>query len=399
MATTNLSLPRPNMPELGLGSWPESNEPQPDYGPWRNLSVPPRYFDTPTTAVAAMPQPVQKPTRRGRRIAAWSLWVFAGGLAAGPLLADYADQGLEAAIAWLAKSAPSFVRPYLPKPLEESTPPPQASTVAPPVSPAAPAIAPARTEPARTEPASKVAAQPGGVKASGAATTAKAAEPERRIMQAKAHRPRATRKLAAALGASEPARPAESAQPKAPAKPAGRRERANPFAADEGGSIEAAPTERPAKAAAEPAAGKSSPTKSGDGLDDLMAGVTGGSPSKDRRNTSREIDAMLKDVQKSQPAPRPKRAEPAPLPSLTASDIAKAMAGVKTGARACGRRFGQNGVVDLRLAVGKDGKVTDVALRGKLAELPISECITRAARGAAFPPNSGLKFDYRIDVQ
>jgi hypothetical protein len=75
------------------------------------------------------------------------------------------------------------------------------------------------------------------------------------------------------------------------------------------------------------------------------------------------------------------------------------MAGVKTGAKACGRRFGQTGVVDLRLAVAKSGKVTDVALRGKLADLPISECIVRAARGAAFPPNSGLKFDYRIDVQ
>jgi hypothetical protein len=391
MPTTNLSLPRPNMPELAYSSWRESNAPQPGYGSWPNLNAPPQYFDAAPTAVAPIPK--AKPTRRGRKIVAWSLCVFAGGLAAGPLLADYADQGLEAGIAWLAKWAPSFLQPYLPKPLEASTQKPQGSTVARTVPAAPSAVATTPTAPGQPEPTSEVAARPAGAKAPAKAAATKASEPERRMVQAKAHKARATRRLAATVVAAEPA----TATP----KPAGQKhgERGNPFVGDEGGASEAAATERPAKAASQPAAGKSSPAKSGDGLDDLMAGGAGSGRPKDRRSTSREIDDMLKDVQKSQPAPRPTRTEPAPLPSLTASDIATVMAGVKTGARACGRRFGQTGVVDLRLAVAKNGKVTDVALRGKLADLPISECITRAARGAAFPPNSGLKFDYRIDVQ
>jgi hypothetical protein len=74
------------------------------------------------------------------------------------------------------------------------------------------------------------------------------------------------------------------------------------------------------------------------------------------------------------------------------------MAGVKTGAKACARRFDQSGVADLKLTVGKNGRVSDVAVRGKLANSPTSDCITQVARGASFPPNSGLKFDYRIDV-
>ena len=154
-----------------------------------------------------------------------------------------------------------------------------------------------------------------------------------------------------------------------------------------------------AKAAAEPAPVKINPAKSGDSLDELMAGVASGSKPRDKRNTSKEIDAMLKDVQKSEPAPPPKHAEPGPLPPLTAAEIAKVMADVKTHANACSKRFGQNGVADLKLTVGKDGKVTDVALRGKLADSPIAQCIAKAARGATFPPNAGLKFDYRIDVQ
>jgi hypothetical protein len=56
-------------------------------------------------------------------------------------------------------------------------------------------------------------------------------------------------------------------------------------------------------------------------------------------------------------------------------------------------------VADLRLVVGKDGRVSDVSVRGKLAGSSLAECIAQAARGASFPPNSGLKFNYRIDVQ
>ena len=48
---------------------------------------------------------------------------------------------------------------------------------------------------------------------------------------------------------------------------------------------------------------------------------------------------------------------------------------------------------------GASDRVTNVALRGKLAGQPIGQCVVKAVRSAAFPRNSGLKFDYRIDVQ
>jgi hypothetical protein len=156
-----------------------------------------------------------------------------------------------------------------------------------------------------------------------------------------------------------------------------------------------------AKAPVATAPAKRAPGKSGDALDDLMGGGPSGSASKpkDRRNTSKEIDAMLMDVQKSLPEPPPKRAESAPLPPLTASDIAKAMAGVKSDANACGKRFKEAGRADLNLTVGKDGRIANVALRGELADSAIAPCVIKAARGASFPPNAGLKFDYRIDIQ
>jgi hypothetical protein len=156
-----------------------------------------------------------------------------------------------------------------------------------------------------------------------------------------------------------------------------------------------------AQAAAEPAAVKSPPERSNASLDDLMAdGPSAGGKGHEKRSTSREIDAMLKDVQKSDPTPLPKRPEPtSAAPSLTAADIGRVMSGVKRNAAECGKRFGQSGVADLKLTVGKDGTLSGVALRGKLADSPAGRCVAEAARNAVFPPNSGLTFDYRIDVR
>jgi len=343
-------------------------------------------------AAAPVPPPVLlKAPRTGRTTVAWSLWMLAMGLAAAPLSAEYVDQGLEGGIEWLATSAPSFLQPYLPKPLA-STAQPQASPATRAVPAAPPTIEPTRTAAAPPEPVPEVAARSVEAKEPAVVAPNKISQPERRAEKAPARKTRG--KHAVTLAA------AESATPKPAAKPArhSRGQWDDPF---EGRAKAAAAHERPAKVVAEPVVAKSKPAKSGDSLDDLMAGAASASPSKDRRSSSKSIDEMLKDVQRSHPAPRPTRAEPEPepLPSLTSSDIARAMAGVKTGANTCGRRFEQRGVADLRITVGKNGKVSDVALRGKLAGSPVSDCITQAVQGASFPPNSGLKFNYRIDVQ
>jgi hypothetical protein len=110
---------------------------------------------------------------------------------------------------------------------------------------------------------------------------------------------------------------------------------------------------------------------------------------------------MLKDVQKTDgaPAAKPKAQAQAELPPLSASDIAKAMAGVKARSNECARRLKQKGIAELNLNVGKNGKVTDVSVGGKVAGTPLADCIAKAARGATFPPNAGLRFDYKIDAR
>ncbi len=121
--------------------------------------------------------------------------------------------------------------------------------------------------------------------------------------------------------------------------------------------------------------------------------------SKGKKRESKDLDALLKDVQKSKPEPPPKREAPPPPASLSASDISKVMAGVKTRGNQCAQRLGQKGVAELKITVGKDGHVTDVNVGGKVADTPLGACVEKATRAATFPPSSGLRFDYRIDCR
>jgi len=306
---------------------------------------------------------------------------------------------MEAGIAWLASWAPGFLRPYLPKPIENSS---AGRGVAnqPRTAPAVPSAAAPATR-VEVRPTVAIATQHQVAKAPASVTKSKSAEPERSAPQAQPRAAHGTRgKVATTVAAAEAPAPPSSSPARASAKKPGS-ERSNPFGGDSEDVFETK-TERPAKHAGDSAPAKASaPTRSGDGLDDLMAGVgTGGGKPNVKHSASREIDAMLKDVQKTEPEPsKPKRPEPAALPSLTAADIATAMSGVKAGANACGKRFGQDGVADLGITVGKDGRVTNVVVRGKLADSPTGQCVAKAVRGASFPHNSGLKFDYRINVQ
>ena len=397
MATTNYSWPNQIAPQQRANPWPNQTAPQQGFSAWPNLNVPQEHFSMTPTLVAPMAQSVQKPKPKERRIVAWSLFVFAGGLSAGPALADFADHGLEAGISWLATSAPSFLRPYLPKLLEEPTPPTHRPNMAGSVAAAPSAVERAQTTGALAQP--RPTAEIAWRQGTTAPVVVAIATPvafERPATQTEPRRAHGTHRRVAATSAE-----AESPAPVAPVRSAEQKpdEHHDPFDSDGHRTAEPTATERMAKTEAEPAPVKINPVKSSDTLDELMAGVPGGSKPRDRRNTSKEIDAMLKDVQKSEPAPLPKHTEPASLSPLTAADIAKVMGAVKTRANACSKQFGQTGLADLKLTVGKDGRVSDVALRGKLADLPIAECIAKAARGATFPPNTGLKFDYRIDVQ
>jgi hypothetical protein len=141
-------------------------------------------------------------------------------------------------------------------------------------------------------------------------------------------------------------------------------------------------------------------SKSGDSLDNLMVDVvTDNKGNKGKKQDNKEMDALLKDVQKSEPAPAAKKEPTTSAPPLSPSDISTAMAQVKVRGNACAQRFGRSGTAELKITVAKDGKVTDVKLGGKLVGTPVAGCIEQAVKSAAFRPNAGLRFDYRMDVR
>ena len=138
--------------------------------------------------------------------------------------------------------------------------------------------------------------------------------------------------------------------------------------------------------------------KSSDALDSLMQDAPGDSKGK-KRESSKDIDALLKEVQKPRAEPAPKKEAPLPpAASLSASDISRVMSGVKARSKECAAKLGQKGVAELKIVVAKSGSVSDVHLGGKLVDTPVGSCIEKVARAAIFPPSSGLVFDYRIDA-
>jgi hypothetical protein len=139
---------------------------------------------------------------------------------------------------------------------------------------------------------------------------------------------------------------------------------------------------------------------SGTSLDSLMADVVSEEKAKGKAKDTREMDAILKDVQKkNQPAPVVKQEEPATAPPLSPAEIGAAMSQLKARGNACAQRLGRGGTAELKITVSKDGKVTDVKVGGKVAGTPVGSCVEQAARAITFRRNAGLRFDYRIDVR
>jgi hypothetical protein len=309
---------------------------------------------------------------------AWSVGVFAGGIAAGPLLQDYAYQGIEAGVIFLRTNLPPSWARYVPSLPEQAAAPSYAVPVP---------LAPAAAEP------SIVAPVP-GPEADKRPTPAEAPEPAPTEAA-----PPAVPPTTANTGAKTPIRQRAVASATVVAAKGSRHTVPSDTASHARRALASKTETTPVPDPAVPKA-TAPKARSREGLDDLMAGMTndGGAKTKGNRNTSKDIDAMLKDVQKSNPAPAPKPREPVAAPPLTSADIAKAMANVKSAADTCGKRLAQKGVADLKLTVGKDGKVNAVTVGGKAGGTPLGACIEKAARAITFRPNAGLKFDYRIDV-
>jgi hypothetical protein len=325
-----------------------------------------------------MALPVQRPKRRWGIIVGWALCAFAGGVAAGPLLGEYADIAVNGTAGFLGKHVPWMLGKYRPAPVY--VPPPPVQRVRRPAPPPVPVAAQPVAAPPPTPTAAPAPQPVKVVSRERPVVTELAASPEPPVRRG---HPKAAAK-APAVAVAAPTKKATKSR--------------DPF--EDGGGAAGAPKAEPKAAPAaktEPAPKPAA--RSSDALDNLMADVMTETKGKGKKSPSKAIDAMLKDVQKSEPAPAPKKAAAAELPPLSAADISRVMGKVKTRANGCGQQFGDKGTAELKVTVGKDGRVSNVAVGGKVAGTKTGTCVEKAVRAAVFPPNSGLKFDYRIDVR
>lgn len=331
-------------------------------------------------------QPQPKAKRRWGFFLVWTVIVFAGGGAAGfggkESIVKLASQlGIN-----LASKAPSS---------EESggvtvtTGAEAATTHAP--SPAAPSPQHliAKVEPMEVPALAKTKPEPEPVKVARAASSSRPTSQEPGADPQSGKHPKGNAKSGGtaptgrkAGGADDPFKGDDDA---APAKPAAAARKSN----------EEATTTKSEPAKSPPA---KSASKSSDSLDSLMVDMP--SDGKGKKRDSRDIDALLKDVQKPRAEPAPKKEVAAPPAApLSAADISRVMSGVKVRSKDCANRLGDKGVAELKITVAKSGTVSDVHLGGKLANTAVGTCIEKVTRAAVFPPSSGLVFDYRVDAR
>ena len=346
--------------------------------PKPDLKMPPASPGLPVSmGPIKLPEGIKQPRCKQRWgwLLLWTLLVFSGGIAAGPKVFE---SGLvERACSVLGIRAPRFVKTSEPEvPSIRPLPAQDIATV-----PASPGVHAPAVE-ARGE-APKIAAEPVAVRPD------KEAKPE---------------KTAVVIAPQPPAPVVHTAAPArvelVAAEPRSAQAKRNKGGSDKTATAAGAPPAPPALVEPAVPAKKTSVYHDPFASDDeaVPAPKSAGPKSHDSLDKNKDIDAMLKDVQKSNPPPPKREAQPS-LPPLSPADIAKVMASVKTRGNDCAQRLGAKGVAELKLAVGKDGKVTDARVSGKLANTPLGACIEKAARASSFPPSSGLRFDYRIDVR
>jgi hypothetical protein len=346
--------------------------------------------------------------RRWGWLLVWTLLVFAGGVAAGPILTEQAFLLVERGSSMLGMAPPQFVQKFkpagpsiepLPAPVVEQAPA-AAARVEPAPTPAEP-VAPQAVKPAESEPPARAVVQEPAVHgepaaAAGRAQPAGSAAPVARSAHTKSEARGASHRAALSVKAPNTDTPAPAA---APFKdPFADGAPSTPKAAASGHKSSPSFDEPARPAKSEPAA-KPAASSSHDSLDNLMADVVTDSKGKDKPRENKGLDALLKDVQKGKPEAPPKQEAAAPLPQLSQADISRVMAGVRTRGKECAKQLGQKGIAELNLVVGKEGRVTQVSIGGSVANTPLAACIEKAVRAASFPRSAGLRFDYRLDVR
>ena len=334
----------------------------------------------------ALPQPPRRKLRWGR-LFLWTVLVFAGGVVVGFVAKDSLVKaaGEIGVNLGSATAAPALAAaPPASQPGSSSTP---SVAVAPKPEPAALAVLPGAAPAPEPRPVVRLADAPAPEPVKAAPVTAHSARPE---------------PTAETLPSASGKHGKGSVKAVATASPADHKPSFEEPFADESGSAPASkPAASPSRKTVEAAPAKSEPVKksakSNESLDDLMGDAPGDGKGKKREN--KDIDALLKDVQKPRAEPAPKKEAPPPAPALSAADIARVMSGVKARSKDCANKLAEKGVAELKITVGKSGAVSDVHLGGKLVNTPVGACIEKVTRAAVFPPSSGLVFDYRVDAR
>ena len=374
---------------------------------WPSAQVPPVNSGSPVF-IGPLTVPDLPRKRRGGWLLVWTLLVFAGGVAAGPALIDQAFMLVERASSMLGMAPPQFVEKLKPagpsiEPLSapgvEQAPAGEGQVELAPTT--AEPVARQAEKPAESDKPAGTVAQPPAARSE----TAAPAEPAQPIVVALPVAPSAhtkgkartsSRRAATTMKGDNADTPAPADVPFRDPFADGAENANRPKAAVPGRKSDPSFDEPPRTARGEPAA-KPAASPSHDSLDTLMAdGVT---DRKSKPHQDKGLDALLNDVQKGKPDSPPKHDAPAPLPSLSQSDITRVMAEVKTRGKECARQLGQKGIAELNLVVGKEGRVTQVSVGGNVANTPLAACIEKAVRAASFPRSAGLRFDYRIDVR
>jgi hypothetical protein len=332
----------------------------------------------------ALPKPPPRKVRWGR-LFVWTAIVFVGGGVAGFFAKDsLVKVAAELGVNIGSTSAAASLAATPPAPSGSSS-----AIVAPKPEPAAMAVAPVAPPAPAPRQVVKLADAPAPEPAKPVQANARSARPEpaaEASPSASGKRGKGATKAMASSAGPKPNfdEPFADESGSAPApKPAASPSRKT----DEGATVVAAAKSEPAKKSA----------KSNDSLDNLMMDAP--SDSKGKKHDNKDIDALLKDVQKPRAEPATKKEAPPPAPPLSASDISRVMSGVKTRSKECANKLGQKGVAELKITVGKSGAVSDVHLGGKLVNTPVGACIEKVTRAAVFPPSSGLVFDYRVDAR
>ena len=152
---------------------------------------------------------------------------------------------------------------------------------------------------------------------------------------------------------------------------------------DEPAPAAAAPTPAPKPAA--------SPKKGSDELDDLLSGAVkpGSIPAPSRRGAPA---AQASDNEDS-------GGGGSSLPAqLSRSQIQSGMAGTKSKCAACYEQYRVPGVVNVKITIGPNGRMSSSSVSGKFAGTPTGSCVEKAVKSARFDAFSGppMQLDYPV---